>query len=509
MSDTVLSSDASGLGYCVSASRCGTVPILKVLEWKEKWRFKTKYQPPTERRARHRAAALELHNASPYLDTKTVLSSSSPVPDITVCIDSTFPEVPLELLENEWVDLFNGRWGYKEDISVTDARAGVMQARQICAGGSVEASEHLGLLDNMGVTLAFEKGRSSVYPILKCCRRLMVLGIGSGKQFGWRWFPSELNRSDFGSRNFDAHEIAPRQAEAIPRAALPRSTNSRAADAECHLPFKGAPSTAGEFSNIGPPPGLPPPAEYRKGGSRPAEAETDRQVFGSKSAVSPADRSHTFTAESSSAPHRKEISGELHGSAQLPKSFGSALRGRGARSAAGRVLRLSLVRGQKSVGGNRSFGRARTLLAPLQPDRIGVPSSVSKSRTGLVNAVSSAHSRAAAVQSSIVDYGFPTLGRKGGSRLDTPGRIPHILEALRLLQSASIGFGAPYDDKSTLRVTSAHGGARLPIENGTVPRRSPVGRRDGDQTRTDPSCLVQELRALGTSLQSHLCGSAP
>ena len=175
------------------------------------------------------------------------------------------------------------------------------------------------------------------------------------------------------------------------------------------------------------------------------------------------------------------------------------------------LMSAAIISGSRaeSVGGDRSFGRAPTLLAPAQSDRIGVPSSVPKSRAGLVQAVSSAHARAASVQSCIIDYGFPAVGQKGGSRLDTPGRIPYILEALRPLQSASIGFGAPYDDKSTLRVTSAHGGARLPIENGTVPRRSPVGRRDGDQTRTDPGCLVQGLRALGTSLQSHLCGSAP
>ena len=105
-----------------------------------------------------------------------------------------------------------------------------------------------------------------------------------------------------------------------------------------------------------------------------------------------------------------------------------------------------MVRGQKSVRGNRSFGRARALLAPLQSSRVWVPSSVQKSRAGLVQTVASARARAAAVQSSALDYGFPAMGQKGGSRLNALGRIPHILDALRPLQGASVGFGASYDD---------------------------------------------------------------
>ena len=138
-----------------------------------------------------------------------------------------------------------------------------------------------------------------------------------------------------------------------------------------------------------------------------------------------------------------------------------------------------------------------------------MPSSVQKSRAGLVQTVTSARALAAAVQSSALDYGFPAMGQEGGSRLDTLSRIPHILDALRSLQGASVGFGASSDDEPALCMASAHGGARLPIESRTVPRRSPVGRRDGDQNRTNPGCLVQKLRALGSSLQSHLCGSAP
>eukprot|EP00959_Pyramimonas_sp_CCMP1952_P142961 2992777-Pyramimonas_sp.AAC.1 len=58
----------------------------------------------------------------------------------------------------------------------------------------------LSLCDNLGLTLALEKGRSSHCVLNQTCRVMAALSILTASSADVRWFPSEFNSADKGSR---------------------------------------------------------------------------------------------------------------------------------------------------------------------------------------------------------------------------------------------------------------------------------------------------------------------
>ena len=96
-----------------------------------------------------------------------------------------------------------GAWKYSEHITLTEGRAALMQVRHRARTMDVFDRCHVGLLDNMGCTLAFEKGRCHDRRLLSQCRQVLAYSLACRASFAFRWVPSERNPSDAGSRSSD------------------------------------------------------------------------------------------------------------------------------------------------------------------------------------------------------------------------------------------------------------------------------------------------------------------
>ena len=107
------------------------------------------------------------------------------------------------LLGKAWVVVSSRPWAYVENISVLEGRAVLSGLNHALSFGDVAGKTHVGLIDNMGVTLALEKGRSSKAGVRTVCRRVAAALLSCDAFAAWRWIPSESNRADPASRRFE------------------------------------------------------------------------------------------------------------------------------------------------------------------------------------------------------------------------------------------------------------------------------------------------------------------
>lgn len=86
-------------------------------------------------------------------------------------IDSTFQEVPAGCLKgNLWTPVFWGRWNFKENIGVLEARAVLKSVQRLALTRYGHDLRHLHLCDNLGVVLSIERCRSKNLKLLKILR---------------------------------------------------------------------------------------------------------------------------------------------------------------------------------------------------------------------------------------------------------------------------------------------------------------------------------------------------
>jgi hypothetical protein len=57
--------------------------------------------------------------------------------------------------------------------------------------------------DNLGVTLAFARSRSKNFAVFVLIRKTAAYQLAGDFEVSYRWIPSELNFSDFGTRVYD------------------------------------------------------------------------------------------------------------------------------------------------------------------------------------------------------------------------------------------------------------------------------------------------------------------
>lgn len=118
-------------------------------------------------------------------------------------IDSTFQEVPAGCLKgNLWTPVFWGRWNFKENIGVLEARAVLKSVQRLALTRYGHDLRHLHLCDNLGVVLSIERCRSKNLKLLKILRQIGAYLLCRGIHLAIRWIPSELNASDKPSRIF-------------------------------------------------------------------------------------------------------------------------------------------------------------------------------------------------------------------------------------------------------------------------------------------------------------------
>ena len=118
-----------------------------------------------------------------------------------------FEEVPSSVLDpSRWSMISSFRWNVREDILILEARS-VLYAVRDAVQRVVAPSRIVFLVDNLGLAFALEKGRSSQNFVLNSIiRKTFVLQVISGHRFYFRWIPSEVNYSDFGSRLFETNK---------------------------------------------------------------------------------------------------------------------------------------------------------------------------------------------------------------------------------------------------------------------------------------------------------------
>ena len=196
----VTASDASLTGTAVCSSHWGPTHIHQVGRQRELWRYRA---VGGAGRAREHVQALD-----PFTDQETV-RPPTPIASLVQPLDSfqlnlDFKEVPSSLLRVEdWTIDFSARMTMPEHITLLEGR-GVVQALRHKARGSVNfGRRHIHLNDNLGMTLAFDRGRAKNKALLFQCRRSTALAIATHCEFHFRWIPSELNVADKPSRIFE------------------------------------------------------------------------------------------------------------------------------------------------------------------------------------------------------------------------------------------------------------------------------------------------------------------
>ena len=193
-SSEITASDAclSGTATCTlkSDSKC----VQQIGKTRELWRYKGN------------GAALKARDAvrklDPFSDVETAVPWKSLFDPFQ--LNEDFQDVPFEIANStEWKLQFASQMHHKEHITILEGRATVQSIRHVARSVANFNKRHLHLGDNLGMVLAFDRGRAKAVPLLFCCRRAAAYSVVTGCAFHHRWIPSEWNRADGPSRQWE------------------------------------------------------------------------------------------------------------------------------------------------------------------------------------------------------------------------------------------------------------------------------------------------------------------
>ena len=125
-------------------------------------------------------------------------------------IDLDFPEVPRQLLRKDcWDVKLHGRWQHPDGILVLEAHALLKSLSRIAHTRRGQNVRQLFLVDNMAVALAFDRGRSRNFSMLRIIRKFGALCLVRNISPSVRWIPSEYNAADAPSRIAEGATLGP------------------------------------------------------------------------------------------------------------------------------------------------------------------------------------------------------------------------------------------------------------------------------------------------------------
>ena len=186
----VVATDASEAGWGISGAYWERSRVADVGRVTERSRFKRM----VGRSARDHALHLAEHG--PSVATSSHVDPDAPPEDVWK-IRGDFPEVPAELLRPSlWASKGHGQWQHVEDILVLEARALVKGLHRVACSSFGRNVRQLLLVDNMAVSLAFERRRSTTFRLLIHIRRFSAIALAKNIFTATRWVPSELNSAD-------------------------------------------------------------------------------------------------------------------------------------------------------------------------------------------------------------------------------------------------------------------------------------------------------------------------
>ena len=203
-------SDACLSGTAVSSLSSSREEVRQIGQCREMWRFKAR--DPLHR-ARDSVFALD-----PFKD----LASVKPVHEDQTDrfqLNLDFQHVPEKFAcSSEWRTQFSSRMHFPEHITILESRATIQAMRHKVRSSQNFGQKHLHCGDNLGMVLAFDRGRAKSIPLLFCCRRAAAISVAADSVFTHRWLPSEFNAADGPSRQWEGpsnEEASQRKKRAI------------------------------------------------------------------------------------------------------------------------------------------------------------------------------------------------------------------------------------------------------------------------------------------------------
>lgn len=193
----VTSSDASLTGFGVCQSRWPQEVVASTGRRLEKSRFRRVGGHSARESALTAAGFSYDGHAWGPVGEKTAKQLS----DAGWAVDESFVEVPVGGLKRKlWSPKIWGRWKFKENIGILEARTVLKSIQRVCMTRFGHDVRHLHLCDNLGVVLSIERCRSKNFKLLSVIRRIAAFCIARNIQLAIRWVPSELNIADEPSR---------------------------------------------------------------------------------------------------------------------------------------------------------------------------------------------------------------------------------------------------------------------------------------------------------------------
>ena len=180
--------DATLNGFAVHEAFTAKENVRHIGRWSERWGF-------------HWGAG----------DNPRERALAPPAPDeaptdenVPLTLTPSFPEAPKSFVDGlEWKLIQARPYRYKEPAHMKEARATLFGPRRRARQDMYHGTRQLYLCDNLGVTLAFEKGRAANVKMSSLCRKWGALCLTANIRSRVRWIASELNPSDEDSRRFE------------------------------------------------------------------------------------------------------------------------------------------------------------------------------------------------------------------------------------------------------------------------------------------------------------------
>ena len=202
--DTITASDACLSGTAVCSLDIDTSTSQQLGQQRELWRYRSSNPAVKARDC--------VQNLDPFKDVETVLDFQAFQDPFQ--LNHEFQNVPEQLAKSDdWKFQFNCRMRKKEHITLLEGRATVQAVRHLARSTRHFGKRHVHLGDNLGMVLAFDRGRAKVFPLLICCRRIAAYSVAMGSQFFHRWIPSEWNAADGPSRKWEKESPKPQVSE--------------------------------------------------------------------------------------------------------------------------------------------------------------------------------------------------------------------------------------------------------------------------------------------------------
>ena len=112
-----------------------------------------------------------------------------------------FTRIPKHIfLPDRWVPLCSGRWAPMDHITVGEGRAVIAMLQKAALCHQLHGTTPFNLEDNMPISGAFAKGRSSTWSINYLCRRKSAYSLAASLHLLLPWIETKLQPADALSR---------------------------------------------------------------------------------------------------------------------------------------------------------------------------------------------------------------------------------------------------------------------------------------------------------------------